>query len=157
MGATTSPPPGGAGRDRTGRFAPGNRAGRGNPFAKRIAELHTALLDAVEPRMVEAIAKRMVKSALEGDIAAAKIVLDRTLGRSAPVRFKLPKVRSVADLPGAINQILAAASRGEIGSEEAARFANVVEVAGRALQAAEVEERLARLESGAGIGPRKLA
>lgn len=62
-------------RDRTGRFASGNRIGKGNPFARRTAEFHSALLDAVEPRMVEALAKRMVKAALEGDVAAAKLVL----------------------------------------------------------------------------------
>ncbi|MFO1052228.1 MAG: hypothetical protein U1F36_08445 [Planctomycetota bacterium] len=119
--------------------------------------LHQALLDAVEPRMVEAIAKRLVKAALEGDVAAAKVVLDRTLGRSAPAVFRMPRIESTADLPGALNQILRAAARGAISPEDAARFASIVDAAGRAIAAAEIEERLARLESGAGIGPLRLA
>ena len=148
---------GSSGRQMNGRFASGNRAGRGNPFARRSATLLQALLDAVEPRMVEAIAKRMVKAALEGDVAAAKVVLDRTLGRGTPVVFRMPRIESAADLPGALNQILRAAARGAISPEDAARFAGIVDVAGRALAAAEIEERLQRLETGAGIGPRKLA
>ena len=144
-------------RDRTGRFASGNRIGKGNPFARRTAEFHSALLDAVEPRMVEALAKRMMKAALEGDVAAAKLVLDRVLGRGAPSVFKMPRISSAADLPVALNQILRAATRGDITSEDAARYASIVDVAGRAIAAAEIEECLQRLETGAGIGPRKLA
>ena len=157
MDPSSPPSAGSSGRQTNGRFASGNRAGRGNPFARRSAVLHQALLDAVEPRMVEAIAKRLVKAALEGDVAAAKVVLDRTLGRSAPAVFRMPRIESTADLPGALNQILRAAARGAISPEDAARFASIVDAAGRAIAAAEIEERLARLESGAGIGPLRLA
>ena len=157
MDPTTPNSAGSDGRDRTGRFGPGNRSGRGNPFARRTAELHRALMDAVEPRMIAAIAKRLTKAALEGDVAAAKVVFDRALGRSAPSVFRLPRIVTTADLPKAMNKILAAAGKGEITSEDAARYASIVDVAGRAIAAAEVEERLQRLETGAGLGPRRLA
>lgn len=71
--------------------------------------------------------------------------------------FKMPRISSAADLPVALNQILRAATRGDITSEDAARYASIVDVAGRAIAAAEIEERLQRLETGVGIGPRKLA
>src|SRR5207248_10793741 len=48
-GTATTPPAAGGheGRDARGRFAPGNPGGPGNPFARRVAELRTALLDMV--------------------------------------------------------------------------------------------------------------
>lgn len=144
-------------RDQDGRFAPGNRSGKGNPFGKRVAALHTALLDAVEPRMIEAVAKRLVKSALEGDVPAAKVLLERVLGRGTPCSFKLPRIESSADLPKAMNHVLQAAAKGEVSSEDAARFATLVDATGRAIAAAEIEERLAKLEASAGLGPRAMA
>ena len=72
------------GRDRSGRFAPGNRLGRGNPFNKRACELRSALLAAVTPEDVQAIAAALLKQAKAGDIAAARELLNRLLGTPSP-------------------------------------------------------------------------
>jgi len=70
------------GRDpTTGRFSEGNRAAVGNPHAKRVGELRTALLDAVMPEDVQAVAKALVEAAKGGDVAAARVLFERTLGR----------------------------------------------------------------------------
>ncbi len=156
MDHTTPPSAGSAGRVRSGRFSHGNRSGTGNPFAKRTADLHRALLDAVEPRMIEGMVKRMVRAALEGDVAAAKVIFDRVLGRAAPTVLRLPAIVTAADLPKALNKILQAAGRGKITADHAAAYAGIVDVAGRAIAAVEVDERLLRLETGAGLGPREL-
>lgn len=69
------------GRDAQGRFTPGNSGGPGNPYARRTAELRAAMLDALTPDAVRRVVLRMIDSALDGDVAAAKIVLERAVGR----------------------------------------------------------------------------
>ena len=71
------------GRDGSGRFAAGNRGGPGNPFARRTAAARKAVADAVTPEQLAAIAAVMVKKALEGDVAAAKLVFGYAAGKPA--------------------------------------------------------------------------
>ena len=68
-------------RDDTGRFTPGNTAGKGNPHAAKVARLRAALLDAVTPSDIESIIQGLIAKAKGGDIHAAKIILERTLGQ----------------------------------------------------------------------------
>jgi hypothetical protein len=77
-------PPAAGGRDAHGRFARGNRGGPGNPHARRVAELRSALLEALTPERMRALAESLYASALGGDVAAAKLLLAYTLGRPAP-------------------------------------------------------------------------
>ncbi len=70
----------GDGRGPSGRFGAGNRFAVGNPHASRVAKLRTAALAAVTQRDLKAIVKKLVSLALEGDVAAAREVLSRTLG-----------------------------------------------------------------------------
>jgi hypothetical protein len=71
------------GRDGRGRFAKGNAGGPGNPFARRVAGLRRALLEAVTEEDMEVVARRLVAQAVEGDIAAARLLLSYTLGKPA--------------------------------------------------------------------------
>lgn len=64
-----------------GRFAPGNTGGPGNPFAKAVGQLRSALLAAVTKADIEAIVAGLVKEAKAGNVPAAREVLDRCLGR----------------------------------------------------------------------------
>jgi hypothetical protein len=72
------------GRDAHGRFGRGNAGGPGNPFARQVAALRTALLGRVTPEDVEAVADELIRQAKEGDLAAAKLLLSYTLGKPAP-------------------------------------------------------------------------
>ena len=82
MNATPSPN-GPNGRDAaTGRFAKGWKGGPGNPHAQQVAQLRSALLEAVTPDDVKAVAAKLVEMALGGDLAAIREVLDRTVGRA---------------------------------------------------------------------------
>ena len=72
------------GRDSGGRFAAGNRGGPGNPFARQTAAARKAIADAVTAEQLAAIAAVMVKKALEGDVAAAKLVFAYAAGKPAP-------------------------------------------------------------------------
>jgi hypothetical protein len=68
-------------RGANGRFLPGNKGGPGNPHAARVGELRSALLEAVQPADLRAIAQALVASAKGGDVASAKVVFERVLGR----------------------------------------------------------------------------
>ena len=74
-------PTGDSGRDERGRFIAGNGIGTGNPHAKQVARLRSALLDAVTPNDMTRIARKLVAMALDGDVHAAQILFDRCLGR----------------------------------------------------------------------------
>ena len=60
------------GRDAgSGRFLPGNRAGRGNPQARRVAALRATLLQTVTPDDLTAVVRALIDKAKGGDVAAA--------------------------------------------------------------------------------------
>ena len=68
------------GRDRQGRFAPGNRTATANPYARKVAALRSALLSAVTEEDIAAVVAALVAKAKSGDVAAVKELFARTLG-----------------------------------------------------------------------------
>jgi len=80
----SSPSPNGAngssGRDAGGRFRKGNPGGPGNPMARRVGKLRSALVRSVSPNEVKEIITGLVKAATAGDVSAAKLLFDRLLG-----------------------------------------------------------------------------
>ena len=74
-------PNGPNGRDERGRFAPGNVGGPGNPHAKQVGKLRSAMLAAVSDKEMKAVVKKLVELAKCGNVPAAREVLDRCLGR----------------------------------------------------------------------------
>lgn len=72
------------GRDRAGRFAPGNRASKGNPHAVQVAKLRATLLGAVTPADLKAVIGKMIEAAKAGEPWAIKETLDRCIGRAVP-------------------------------------------------------------------------
>jgi len=69
-----------SGRNSNGQFAKGNPGGPGNPYARRVAKLRSAMLNAVESEMVH-IVQSLIDSAKKGDVQAAKLVLAYSLGK----------------------------------------------------------------------------
>ncbi len=72
----------GEGRDAQGRFAKGWKGGTGNPHAKRVAALRSALLGAVSPEDLRVIVEKLIEKAKAGDLLATKELFDRILGKS---------------------------------------------------------------------------
>ena len=71
--------------DGNGRFTAGNVAGAGNPHARRVGRLRSLLLEAVGEDDLKAIVAAMVERAKGGDLAAAREVLDRCVGKAGKV------------------------------------------------------------------------
>ncbi len=89
-GPSPSPPDDNGREAATGRFAAGNTFGQGNPHHRRVAELRSALLDAISPEDLRAIVEQLVQKAKAGDVAAAREVLDRIFGKaSQPIEVGL--------------------------------------------------------------------
>ena len=80
MSRTKNGANGGDERDPKGRFLPGNSGGPGNPHALKTARLRAAMMRAVSPGDLVAVVKTLVQLAKGGDVAAAKLLLDRVLG-----------------------------------------------------------------------------
>jgi hypothetical protein len=91
-------PNGHDGRDARGRFVKGNAGGPGNPYARRIGELRSILIEELEAESevksgsgtirasrFRLLILRLLKSAIsDGDVAAAKLVLSYALGQPIP-------------------------------------------------------------------------
>ncbi len=103
--------------------------------------------------MVDGEAERIVRmvldAAVEGDMAAAKLVIDRILPpmKERPVSFCLPNsLATAADVNGALSAILAAVAAGDMLPSEAQTLAAIVEARRRTLETEELERRVAALE-----------
>jgi hypothetical protein len=70
-------------RDAQGRFTPGNQCSRGNPFARKCAELRKALVNAVTPQDISEIVAKLIEKAKAGDAAAARVLFSYALGKPA--------------------------------------------------------------------------
>ena len=79
----TAPSPNGpnGGRDRGGRSTKGNPGGPGNPFAQRVGRLRSVMPDAVSEDDLKAIVVALVAQAKDGDVVAAREILNRTIGK----------------------------------------------------------------------------
>ena len=138
-----------------GRFQPGWGGGPGNPHVRRNAELQTAIRDAVDPRTLHGVIRKLSIKALEGDVGAAKLLLDRVCGKvrdAQPDRlFDLRPVECASDLPRAFEQVMRAAAAGDITADDATRFGSLLEFMRRSIETSELAARLERLE--AHVGP----
>ncbi len=76
--------PVGDGRGPGGRFAAGNRAATGNPYARRVQRLRAEFIRAVTPADLADMIRGVMAKATGGDVAAFKEICDRLLGRSVP-------------------------------------------------------------------------
>ena len=122
----------------------GNPGGRPVGSRNAATELAQALLDGE----AEALARRCVELALDGNPAALKLCLERLVPRRGrAVKFELPAVESAADIAPAMGAIARAVAEGALSPYDAAELSRLVESWVRALEAADFERRLTELEA----------
>ena len=68
------------GRGSNGRFVAGNKGGPGNPHAAKVQAFRAAILADTTVEDVLEVIHSLQRGAKQGDIAAAKLFLDRVLG-----------------------------------------------------------------------------
>src|SRR5688572_8602794 len=76
------------GRDVNGRFRSGNPGGPGNPFARNVASLRMALLEAISHDDVKEVIEAIKEKARQGDVPAARLLLSYAIGK--PTEAKDP-------------------------------------------------------------------
>ena len=86
-------------RAKSGRFAPGNPGGPGNPHAATVAKLRAAILAAITPEDIEEIVRTMIKRAKGGDMVATKELLDRAIGRptDGDLSLRIESLEAIAE------------------------------------------------------------
>ena len=70
------------GRSSNGRFAAGNKCGRGNPNNRKAQQLRNAFLNTITEEDIVEVTNKLIQMAKDGDIQAIKEMLDRALGKS---------------------------------------------------------------------------
>lgn len=68
-------------RNAQGHFLKGNKGGPGYPGAARVFEFRKAIQDAVEPEVAAGIIRKAAAMALNGNVDAMRLVLDRLVGK----------------------------------------------------------------------------
>jgi hypothetical protein len=131
-----------------GRFKSGES---GNPKGKPKGTLHKATRAAQEllDGEGEAITRKAIEKALEGDSIALRLCLERIIPprRDRPMSLqKLPKIRGVADIPKVMEAVLKAVAQGEITPGEGQAMATMLEAYRKGVELSDFEARLTALE-----------
>ena len=141
-----------ADRDGQGRFLKGNAGGPGGA-RRRPSELRRAAEDAITPEHVGAMIRKATRMALEGNLTAMRLVLERTTGRAPeaptelePLGISLPKMRTAADCNAAIEKLVEGICAGTIERDAAKLLLDAVQTRMKAIELNELEGRLAALE-----------
>lgn len=127
----------------------GNPKGKPKGCRAKVTMDVLALLDGE----AEALTRKAVEKALEGDMTALRLCLERLAPprKDSPVTLAgLPKIKSAADLPKATAKILEAVAKGIITPSEGQALAGLIEGHRKALETAELEARVAALETNLG-------
>ncbi len=130
-------------------FAPGNP---GRPKGSR--NKTTLALEALLDGEAEAITRKAVEMALEGDVTAMRLVMDRIMPprRERPIMFTMPKMETAADAVKASAALVDAVANGDITPGEAGELSKLVDGFTKAVELHEIQQRLDKLE--AAQGPR---
>jgi hypothetical protein len=105
-------------------------------------------LEALLDTEATAITCKVIEKALEGDMAALRLCLDRLLPvrRERPMAFELPKIETAAEAFKASSALLAACAEGILSPREATEIMALIETHMRTLELTELETRVTELE-----------
>jgi len=123
----------------------GNPAGR-PPGTRNPATLAAEVLLEGE---AEALTRRAIECALEGDVAALRLCLERVVPRrkSRALAFALPPLDGPENLSGAIGSVLQEVAQGRLLLDEGAALVAMMESQRQAMETIGLERRLRALES----------
>jgi hypothetical protein len=120
---------------------------RGRPFEKGNAgrppgalNRATVVVQALLDGEAEALTRKAVELALEGNAAALRLCLERICPprKERPVSVELPTIEGAADLPRLTSAILGAVASGELEPGQAAALASLAADHGKVLEISEL-------------------
>ena len=122
----------------------------GNPGRPKGARHKTTLaVEALLEGEHEALTRKAIENALEGDTVALRLCLDRLapVRKDTPISFSLPAITCPADMVTASNAALAAMAGGEITPDEAGRVLSLLTAHRAIVETSDLAERIAALET----------
>lgn len=134
---------------------PNGQFGKGNPGKpKGTRNRATRACENVIRGHARELTDKAVELALAGDAQALRMCLDRLVPvvRERTAEVNLPSIKTAQDVPKALAAILENAADGTLTPTEARTLAGVVGETGKAIEVAELEERLAAIEATLGNG-----
>ena len=134
------------------RGRPFERGKSGNPNGrpKGARNNATVLAEALLDGEADAITRKLIDRALEGDTTALRLCLERLLPprRGRPVAFELPKkIETAADAVHASSLLLKACAAGDLSPGEATEIMSMISSHVRLVETTEIEARLTALEN----------
>lgn len=128
-------------------FKPGQS---GNPSGRPHGSRNkaTLALEALLEGEGEAITRKAIERALEGDTTALRLCMERLYParKSRPIALALPKIETPDDVAKAQGTVIGAMAIGDITPEEANVVAGVLEAKRRSIETCELEARMTVLE-----------
>lgn len=122
----------------------GNPAGKPPGCRNHATRAVLALLDGE----ADAITRKAIERALDGDSVALRLCLERLAppAKDKPIAIKLPPMTCAADAAQALAGVLDALAQGEITPSEATAAAGLIETYRKTLETTDLERRLVALE-----------
>lgn len=138
-----------------GKFEPGQS---GNPTGKAKGTRHrtTLAMEALLEGEAEALTRKAIELALDGDGPALRLCMDRLYPprKDRPVTFEMPAILTANDVRTATGAIVRAVAAGDLTPDEAGAVAGVIELHRRSIETSDIAARLdaieARLQAGKG-------
>ena len=123
---------------------------RGNPGRVRGSRNRaTVAAETLLEGEAEALTRKAVDMALEGDTVALRLCLERLVPprKDRPLAFDLPPINDAKDHPAVLASVLQAVAGGDLTPTEGQAFAGLMEQHRRAIETADIVGRLEALEA----------
>jgi hypothetical protein len=139
-------------RPKAVRGRPFKKGQSGNPKGgpKGIRAKAFEAFDAMASAELPAIVAALISAAKTGDTKAAELLIKRVWPErkgGRPVEIDLPEINTAADLAAALGVVIRAMAAGLLSTEEAQGVTAILDLQRRAIETAELEQRIAELES----------
>jgi len=131
---------------------------RGRPFSKGnpgrpkgARHKATCAIEALLEGDAHEIGRKCIEMAKDGDATALRLAMERICPvRRARIRFNLPSVEDMGDLPKALSAVLEAIADGSLAPDEGSAIASALTQQQRMFESVELERRIAALEEARG-------
>lgn len=127
------------------------RGQSGNPKGKPKGARNKSTLAAEKflEGSLDSICRRIEEEALNGNMQAAKMVLERFLPpkKDRLIRLELPQIKTQEDVLSVIGCIVSAVGNGEISPSEGESLSRTIDMYSKALEVHELEFRLRAIET----------
>lgn len=129
-----------------GKFAPGNRLGKGRPEGSR--NKATIAAQELMDGEAEALTKKAIELAKGGDMAALRLCLDRIVPprKDRPISLDIGQVKDITDMTHLTGAIVEAVADSAMTPSEGQAFAGILETHRKIVELADIEQRVRALE-----------